>query len=158
MRLQDQERFCQMLVDLNRLLRPRLYVMDGIVAMEGNGPRGGDPRAMSVLLLSDDPVALDATACRMIDLDVSLVPTNTWGEAWGLGQAHQVEILGDPLAAFVAPDFRANRQPTNMPGDQWSREITLTDAGRQSGALTLYRIGVLWSGGDISLKCSSPFT
>ncbi len=116
-RLQDQERFCQMLVDLNRLLRPRLYVMDGIVAMEGNGPRGGDLRAMSVLLLSDDPVALDATACRMIDLDVSLVPTNTWGEAWGLGQAHQVEILGDPLESFVAPDFDANRQKGSTTGE-----------------------------------------
>jgi uncharacterized protein (DUF362 family)/Pyruvate/2-oxoacid:ferredoxin oxidoreductase delta subunit len=116
-RLQDQERFCQMLVDLNRLLHPRLYVMDGIVAMEGNGPRGGDPRTMSVLLLSDDPVALDATACRMIDLDISLVPTNTWGEAWGLGQAHQVEILGDPLESFAAPDFSANRQKGSTTGE-----------------------------------------
>jgi len=30
--------FARMLVDLNSFLKPRLYVMDGIIAMEGNGP------------------------------------------------------------------------------------------------------------------------
>ncbi|MBN1179951.1 MAG: DUF362 domain-containing protein [Anaerolineae bacterium] len=109
-RLPDAERFCQMLVDLNRLLRPRLYVMDGIVAMEGNGPRNGDPRPLSVLLFSTDPVALDATACRIIDLDPELVLTNVWGEAWELGSANRVELLGDPLDAFVTPDFVVDRQ------------------------------------------------
>lgn len=118
-RMPDQERFAQMLVDLNRLLRPRLYVMDGIVAMEGNGPRNGDPRPLSVLLFSSDPIAIDATACRIIDLDPALVPTITWGERWGLGQASAVELVGDPLESFVAPDFVVNRQrgsTTGRPG------------------------------------------
>jgi len=35
--------FGRMLVVLNLYIRPRLYVMDGICAMEGNGPRGGTP-------------------------------------------------------------------------------------------------------------------
>jgi uncharacterized protein (DUF362 family)/Pyruvate/2-oxoacid:ferredoxin oxidoreductase delta subunit len=115
-RMPDVDRFCQVLVDLNRLLRPRLYVMDGIVAMEGRGPRNGSPRPMSALLLSTDPVALDATACRMMDLNPALVPTNTWGEKWGLGRAHTVEILGDPLETFVTPDFQVNRRPVSTRG------------------------------------------
>ena len=41
-----------MIVDLNNFVKPRLYIMDGIMAMEGNVPRGGSPRAMSVLLFS----------------------------------------------------------------------------------------------------------
>ena len=56
--------FGKMLVCLNLYLRPRLYIVDGIVAMEGNGPRGGDPVQMNVLLLSADPIALDATEDR----------------------------------------------------------------------------------------------
>ncbi|MBN1953955.1 MAG: DUF362 domain-containing protein [Anaerolineae bacterium] len=109
-RLPDRDHFAQMLVDLNRLLRPRLYVMDGIVAMEGNGPRNGDPRPLSVLLLSADPIALDATVCRIVDLDPAMVPTITWGEVGGLGQASPVEILGDPLASFFTPDFAVDRR------------------------------------------------
>jgi uncharacterized protein (DUF362 family) len=38
--------FCTLLTELNQGLRPRLHVMDGIVAMEGNGPRSGDPTPM----------------------------------------------------------------------------------------------------------------
>jgi len=77
--------FSKMLVDLNLLLKPRLYIMDGILAMEGNGPRNGDPRAMNVLLFSTDPVALDSVVCKMIDLDPILVEPLVIGEEFGLG-------------------------------------------------------------------------
>ena len=116
-RMNTADRFSQMLVDLNRFLRPRLYLMDGIIAMEGNGPRNGDPRQMSVLLFSDDPVALDATVCRMIALDRTLVPTITWGDAWGLGTATQIEYLGDPVDSFLTPDFVVDRTPGSTTGE-----------------------------------------
>jgi uncharacterized protein (DUF362 family) len=43
--------------------------MDGIIATEGNGPRGGKARPMKVLLFSTDPIALDATVCRIVDIE-----------------------------------------------------------------------------------------
>jgi len=110
-RMPDVERFSQMLVDLNRLLRPRLFVMDAVVAMEGNGPRGGDPRQVGVLLVSDDPVAIDALGCRIMALDPALVDTVVYGEKWGLGSADGVEVLGDALP--VLPDYRVNRTPAS---------------------------------------------
>ena len=39
----NAESFARMLVDLNQCIRPRLYIMDGITAMEGNGPASGRP-------------------------------------------------------------------------------------------------------------------
>lgn len=110
-RMPDVERFSQMLVDLNRLLVPRLFVMDAVVAMEGNGPRGGDPRQVGVLLASDDPVAIDALGCRIMALDPGLVDTVVYGEKWGLGSASDIEILGDDLP--VLPDYRVNRAPAS---------------------------------------------
>lgn len=84
--------FARMLVDLNAYVKPRLYVMDGIVAMEGNGPGSGDPISMNVLLVSRDPVALDAVFCRLIDLKPEMVPTNYHGEKMGLGTWKEEEI------------------------------------------------------------------
>ena len=112
--LPQADLFSQMLVDLNLLLKPRLYIMDGIIGMEGNGPRNGDPRPMNVLLFSTDPVALDATVCRMIDLDPGLVQPLTYGEAFGLGSMQDIRYVGDELERFIQPDFVANRskQPT----------------------------------------------
>ncbi len=108
-RMPELERFSQMLVDLVRFLRPRLYVMDAIVAMEGNGPRGGVPKQVSALLFSTDPVALDAAACAIIGLDPGLVPTIRWGEEFGLGLAKPLHIVGDALDSFTVADFVANR-------------------------------------------------
>lgn len=109
-RLNNMDHFASMLVDLCRLLRPRLYVMDGIIAMEGNGPGSGTPRAMNALLLSADPVALDATICRMIDLDPLLAPTVYWGEQLGLGSCSRLRVAGDSTADFYCADFEVNRK------------------------------------------------
>jgi uncharacterized protein (DUF362 family)/NAD-dependent dihydropyrimidine dehydrogenase PreA subunit len=115
-RMSDMDRFAQMLVDLNRFLRPRLFIMDGVVAMEGNGPRNGTPRQMSVLLFSADPVALDAAACGMINLDPALVPTNRWGQEMGLGAYAGMTLVGDPLDSFVVADFDVNRKAGSTTG------------------------------------------
>jgi uncharacterized protein (DUF362 family)/Pyruvate/2-oxoacid:ferredoxin oxidoreductase delta subunit len=105
--------FARMLVCLNLYIRPRLYIMDGITAMQGNGPRGGTAKQMNVLLFSADPVALDATVCRMIDLDPVFVPTMEPAEKWGLGtfRAEQIEIVGDALESFLQKDFDVVRSP-----------------------------------------------
>ena len=84
--------FSQMLVDLNLLLKPRLFIMDAIIAMEGNGPRNGTGRKMNLLLLSTDPVALDATVCRLVDLDPELVETLVYGEKFGLGTMTDIDL------------------------------------------------------------------
>jgi uncharacterized protein (DUF362 family)/NAD-dependent dihydropyrimidine dehydrogenase PreA subunit len=115
-RMPDIRRFAQMLVDLCAAIGPRLYVMDGIVAMEGNGPRGGDPRPVGVVLLSEDPVALDATACRLMGLDPALVETVTLGQESGLGVWDDVMVLGDSLEESVAEEFVANRRRGSTTG------------------------------------------
>ncbi len=115
-RLPEMELFAKMLVDLNLCLRPRLYIMDGVVAMEGNGPRSGSARPMSVLLFSEDPVALDATASRMMALPPERVPTTRWGAEMGLGVYDPVEILGETLENFVFSNYEVNRSKASTTG------------------------------------------
>jgi uncharacterized protein (DUF362 family) len=87
--------------------------MDGIVAMEGNGPRSGKLTKLNVLLFSSDQVALDATACRIINLDPEVVPTATLGEKAGLGTCHSdnIELVGESIDSFVDSDFDVIRTP-----------------------------------------------
>ena len=84
--------FAKMLTDIHRAVKPRLHIMDGIVAMEGNGPSSGDPVRMNVMLFSSDPVALDTVYCWLIDLDPLLVPTNFQGQIAGIGTCNEDEI------------------------------------------------------------------
>jgi len=112
-KLPDPTDFASMLVDLNNCVKPRLYIMDGIVAMEGNGPRGGTARPMNVLLFSTDPVALDATASRLINLNPVFVPTTLKGAESGAGtfREEEIEIVGDKLKDFICMDFNVVRLP-----------------------------------------------
>ena len=121
-KLPDPYDFAAMLVDLNTLIKPRLYVMDGITAMEGNGPRSGKLKQLNVLLLSSDPIALDATACRIIDLDPEIVPTSRLGEKAGLGTYHveNIEVIGGSIESFFDPNFAVNRtHPTPSSGGRF---------------------------------------
>lgn len=84
--------FARMLIDLNQYVKPRLYIMDGITAMEGNGPGSGDPVAMNMILMSTDPVALDSVFARLVYLKTEMVPTNYHGEKMGLGNCREENI------------------------------------------------------------------
>jgi uncharacterized protein (DUF362 family)/NAD-dependent dihydropyrimidine dehydrogenase PreA subunit len=116
-KIPDVHDFSRMLVSLTLSLKPRLYIMDGIMAMEGNGPGGGDPIAMNALLFSADPLALDAVACMLIDLSPENVPTMQPGLQWGLGtfMSDEIEILGDGVHGLRNGDFNIDRGPLKNP-------------------------------------------
>ena len=57
------------IVDLAATIRPSLVIVDAVVAMEGDGPIMGKPRATGFLAVGRDPVAVDATCARAIGLD-----------------------------------------------------------------------------------------
>ena len=59
----------QALVDVNALVQPRFAVMDGTIALEGNGPKSGCPKEMNLVLASGDIVALDAVAAQVMGFD-----------------------------------------------------------------------------------------
>lgn len=57
------------IVDLHHLFPRQFAIVDGIVGMEGNGPIQGTPKSAGVLVAGSDVVAVDATCCRIMDID-----------------------------------------------------------------------------------------
>jgi uncharacterized protein (DUF362 family)/ferredoxin len=118
--------FARLLVDITAFVKPRIYIMDAVTAMEGNGPMNGTPRHMGAIVVSTDPVALDATACRLINLDPRHVPFLAAGQEAGLGvwEPEHIDILGDELEQFVVRDFRVVRSaPLSLPDHGITRII-----------------------------------
>ena len=118
--------FAGLLVDITAFVNPRIYVMDAVTAMEGNGPLNGTPRQVGAIVVSADPVALDATACRLINLDPRCVPFLPAGQEAGLGvwEPSRIDILGDDLEQFVVRDFRVVRSaPLSLPDHGVTRII-----------------------------------
>ena len=106
LKLPDFDDFSTMLLDLNKLISPKLYIMDGIMAMEGNGPRSGNPKKLNVLLLSSDAIALDYVASQIISFDYNLIPTIKMGFKLGFSNKENIEIVGDNIESVKVNDFK----------------------------------------------------
>ncbi len=108
-KLQDTERFSEMLLDIVLWARPVLTIVDAIVAMEGEGPSAGRPRELGLLVAGEDATAVDLAALEIIGMDPQTVPTIRVAQRRGLTSARSadLEILGVSLAEAHVPDFYA---------------------------------------------------
>ena len=57
------------IADLHAAFPRQFAIVDGIVGMEGDGPINGVSKRAGVLVAGDDPVAVDATCCRIMQID-----------------------------------------------------------------------------------------
>jgi uncharacterized protein (DUF362 family)/NAD-dependent dihydropyrimidine dehydrogenase PreA subunit len=110
-KLRNAEQFAEMLLDILVYARPALTLMDGIVAMDGDGPSGGSPFPLGVLLASSDAIALDVAATQLVGLRLDTVLPLRAAKRRGLtsGLVDDVEIVGDSFAAASRPGFRPAR-------------------------------------------------
>ena len=65
----DYDKFANDLIDIFNIVKPNLNIMDGIIAMEGAGPAGGDPKDVGLLLLSENGFALDSAVHDILEID-----------------------------------------------------------------------------------------
>jgi uncharacterized protein (DUF362 family) len=92
------------ILDINSTVRPDFAIVDGIIGMEGNGPIQGSPKPCGVLILGDDPVAVDATCSRVM----GLVPERInylakAGVLLGHLQEEKIRQLGESVASVRTP-------------------------------------------------------
>ncbi len=88
--------FARQLLDIEAVLRPRLTVLDGVVAMEGPGPSRGHPRAVGLVLASTDAPALDWVAAGLSGFDPLAVPTVAESRTAGRLDPDAIAVVGDP--------------------------------------------------------------
>ncbi len=103
----DTAAFCTLLIDIYRHVGPALTIIDGIVAMEGQGPINGASKPLGWLIAGVDPIACERVCCHLIDLEPGRVPiVRTAGEiGFGCADLKQIEVLGDGLPEAPCPDF-----------------------------------------------------
>jgi len=73
----DREMFADLLARICKVVNPALTIMDGVLAMEGQGPgKGGTPKKLGLVLGSNNAAAMDITVCKMLGLAPDSLLTN----------------------------------------------------------------------------------
>lgn len=109
------EDFAGMLLDLADLIAPAVTLVDGVLAMEGDGPSGGTPRELGYTFAGRDLFALDRfLAGAVMGLDPEGIPMIRQAGERGWG-TEAPALTGDALEA-IPPFARPKTQDTNFTG------------------------------------------
>lgn len=102
MRFPAKDLFGEMLVDLYEAINPDLTIADGIVGMEGDGPAGGNPRNMNIVMSSDDALSLDLVAAEFLNIQADDIPYLKMAVKRGLCNAklEKSELIGNQFAVL----------------------------------------------------------
>jgi uncharacterized protein (DUF362 family) len=93
------------IVDIALTRTPELAVVDGIMGMEGDGPINGTPKHVGALIMGCDPLAVDATGCRLMQLDPERVGHLVLAYQKKLGRLRPEEIdqVGERIESLAQP-------------------------------------------------------
>lgn len=116
-RMPEANTFCKMLLDLNTLVGTSFAVLDGIIAMEGNGPKNGNPYKMNTLIMGKSITAVDSVAVRLIGYKNPLetpVLKEAYDNKWGAVLPEEIDVLGEKIEDMKAKNFKLSRKGGNF--------------------------------------------
>jgi uncharacterized protein (DUF362 family) len=96
------------IVDLNRVFRPGLSVVDGIVALEGIGPLApGRAKPLGLLIGGSDPVAVDSVCVRLMGHEPEEIRHIVYAHEAGIGiiEGDQIGVVGEAIEEVMPESF-----------------------------------------------------
>lgn len=86
--------------DMVRANKLELVVIDGSMAMEGNGPSLGELVQMDLIIAGTNPLATDMVAASIMGFSPGEIPTFQWANMAGMAPQglSQIEIRGEAIA------------------------------------------------------------
>ena len=104
LKLNDKSHFADMLLDVCDYVKPTFSIIDGIQAMEGDGPSSGDIRELGLILAGENPYELDHAAAKIAGLQN--VPTILQAKERGLYDPKEIEYTNITPEQLTVIPFR----------------------------------------------------
>ena len=97
------EAFPWKMVDILRIIKPHLTIVDGLICGEGYGPIYTEPVVMDLIVTSEDVVAIDAVCSAIMGIDPFEVPITRLGhsEGIGIGDLALIDIKGESIESVM---------------------------------------------------------
>ena len=117
--------FASYIIKIFMHVKPVLSIMDGIVAMEGDGPAAGSLRNVELILASDDAVAMDVVFSELAGVTPESLLTTYYAGKMGLGTSSLsgIKISGEALRDVRLKDFKLPKASFIYDAPRWVIKI-----------------------------------
>lgn len=116
----DRMEFAKLIVRINKVVKPALTLVDGIVGMDGNGPSAGRSIKMDVVMAGTNCHAVDAAACKLVDLEPLYLDTLLAAKKLGVWDENDpIKIVGENISSCRPSCFILPKTFTKGMRDWW---------------------------------------
>lgn len=92
----------EVIADINKFIKKELIILDGRIAMEGDGPVDGEIVRLDLLVFADDPVASDCIGAKIMGIDPVEVKHIELSEISGVGSSKNIQLKkGEDLNSVI---------------------------------------------------------
>ena len=99
----------EIIADINKYIKKTFVILDGRIAMEGDGPIDGESVRLDLLVFADDPVAADYIGAKIMGIDPVEVKHVELSEISGAGTTKNIQLKGEDLNSVIKKFKRPNR-------------------------------------------------
>ncbi|MBN2455448.1 MAG: DUF362 domain-containing protein [Sedimentisphaerales bacterium] len=103
--------FCRMLIEIYKLLKPAVTIIDAVTVMDGPGPIRGRARELGWIIGGIDPAACEVICCKLANIELQKLPMIKAAKEMGYGctESESIETTGDKLGLKPSTDFEPAR-------------------------------------------------
>lgn len=145
---QDKKKFHRLdlqkaIVELNKLIRPNINLIDGIKAMQGTDHNNGDVVDLGLIFCSKDIVAVDSVASYAVGINPMNIRLIELAKKAGLGESviSKIQVMGE--------DLERNRVRFELPEEAMARrfpDLRILKEGACSACLANLMDALGWIG------------
>ena len=96
----------KIIIDIYKMYRPRINILDGIVALEGEGPgKRGTPKKRGLIIFSNNALALDYALTQLLRIEPMSVPYLKVALNEGLIDPKKVQVSPENWKTLAINDF-----------------------------------------------------
>lgn len=110
MRLRYHHAFSDLVVAINRMLKPAIVIADATYMLDRNGPMYGDPVHTDMIIAANDIGAFELVTCNLMGVDPNKIPYLAAAKREGILPSSLDEIsINNDLQKFITQKFCLKR-------------------------------------------------
>lgn len=105
-RFEKYEDFANAMIDISKYITKQIIIVDGILALEGNGPSAGDPKHLGIIMAGDNQFEIDYSIMKIIGMKLEDAYIVNESIKRKLLDVNNIDVIGENIESVKCLDFK----------------------------------------------------